>query len=105
MLLFSLISDNIVEDTKFYDQEKDHKIKEQIRDSINQIASEFEVLISTSDKLTSAEQGLLDVSSNGFMDQGIVTSFKDGIAIVKGLKNVRSGSFGWDYNSRWWKYL
>jgi hypothetical protein len=93
MLFFVSISENIVEDTKIYDQEKDQKIKEQIRDSINQIASEFETLIINSDKLSSAEQGLLDVSSSGFMDQGIVTSFKDGIAIVKGLKNVRSVTF------------
>lgn len=85
--------ENIVEDTKIFDQEKDQIVKEQIRDSINKIASEFEAYINDSDKLTSVEQGLLDVSSTGFMDQGIVTSFKDGIAIVKGLKNVRSGSF------------
>jgi hypothetical protein len=88
MLFLGSISENIVEDVKIFDQEKD-----QIRDSINQIASEFEAFIVNSDKLTSVEQGLLDVSSGGFMDQGIVTSFKDGIAVVKGLKNVRSGTF------------
>ncbi len=93
MLFLGSISENIVEDVKIFDQEKDQKIKEQIRDSINQIASEFEAFIVNSDKLTSVEQGLLDVSSGGFMDQGIVTSFKDGIAVVKGLKNVRSGTF------------
>ena len=93
MLFLGSISENIVEDVKIFDQEKDQKIKEQIRDSINQIASEFEAFIVNSDKLTSVEQGLLDVSSDGFMDQGIVTSFKDGIAVVKGLKNVRSGTF------------
>lgn len=100
MLFFVSVSENIIdnkeifmEDTKGSDQEKDQIIKEQIRDSINKIASEFESFINTTDKLTSVEQGLLDVSSNGFMDQGIVTSFKDGIAVVKGLKNVRSGTF------------
>lgn len=101
MLLSTLILENIIEDVKVYNEEKEEQVneilkeqvKEQIRESINEIASEFETYIVNSDKLTTTEQGLLDVSSSGFMDQGIVTSFKDGIAIVKGLKNVRSGSF------------